>query len=275
VKTSKDNRVTGYEKYRREIAWAILREHQAAIAWDPHFIDLVLNHLPNELKFVEMCSSVHRHLGGRTMVTEEELLHPTGNLMLEWLQQEVSWRLMPSLHEDGVSVLYRIVHEAVGDFQPTVRSGAGWITRGFLPFVLLRAKRLLFWASEIHAQEALEAQPVLEDARWTLPRTEFDLRMGLMAALVGSIESKMMWDCLEAVAYQGVSLRDFARRSGIPRTTLTRCNIEPFIARFRKHLVPYFAASPLRVSGEMTTIAKGVAECLSLDEFRALVPRPR
>jgi hypothetical protein len=107
----------------------------------------------------------------------------------------------------------------------------------------------------------------------TPPQTDVELPADLVAALAGALDDRLAWDCIDALAYRRMSLRDFAKRRGIPRSTFSRNVAGHVVIRLKTRLGEYIDKA--RFPSDIGEIAEAVAKCFSREEFRALIPRPK
>ena len=262
--------LTPLQKNCRDHGWCLLREHQAPLAWDPHWVDLALN-LNSYSTFADICYGISSKLRG--IISVADLIHPDGSFMLQWLRREAAYRLTPALRDEGIGVLYDIVQEAVEDFVPAARNQLGWHTQGFLGFLLLRTRRIYRWAARQSGQFATAEIRPGSEAR-VLPQVEFDIHGQLVSALVQSLDSPIAWDCVHGMAYHDESLRDVAKRLGIPRSTMSRTVSTPIIERLRRAMKSYEAPRIHDVPTNLSAIIVALRAWLSQSEFMRLVPRP-
>jgi hypothetical protein len=272
-------------KVHRDHIWQILRIHYAPALWRPELIDIALNLVPPVASFTDICDRVARVDPRYAALTLSDLIHPTGELMGEWFDEETKRRVWGlDLQEEARSILVEITVEAIQTYTPSRQNSSGrWESQGFGAYLHLRSSGL-YRRTRLAADacgtisldslldpEAMSPDPGLV----SIVRHDRELIRLLIEAVRASLDSAVKWDCFHAMTYLRRSLRDLAREQHIPKSNLSRQITRPIVSMLHTLLHPLVGSLPQLASGDLGAIAQAFGALLSVDEFAALIPRPQ
>jgi len=289
-------KITLCEAELREQAWNILLLHNAPASWPPWAIDCALNAAMRGCCVIEFNSLITEATKRyeQTGLKNSDLIHaakdPTQRLILNWCFSRIrNWQLKArsrfNLDRDDLAHQIRfLIIQNAPTFIPHDLHQTHAITHGFEAWITWKLRKLLQTTerSEMRMPTVSLDAPLDGTSGHSLHSAIPDCRLEVNAesehciksAIRSALRTTLEWDLFVSLAYDEQTFRTLARKSEIPRSSLSRKYARPIVHRLRANLGPGHQFRKDLRTPDIRRIARLTAQVWSHAEFLDVFPRP-
>ena len=268
-----------------------LRTHGAFLIWHPHTVDHVLNcgHLGANID--DLCAIASQD-PIQSSLTKEDLrnaLNGMGRPMDKFLRsrafdqiRKLDFKLDASLIDEIMEMVWDRVVDLAPRYTPSSVSASGeYCSLGYQPYLITftrdLARSIIPRVRERLAPRVSGERTELDDhvfvAEVVPHRCDSDLRDFIIGALKSVLKAPLHWEFFFQTVYKEVNLRDFAKRIGVPKSSVSRNLSQGILSSLQRRLSP-IAPDLAHGAVNFVQVSAVVPAFLSEAEFVTAIPHP-